>query len=272
MGNDMAKIAIMSDIHSNTDALNIVLAKCQEIGVEHYALLGDIVGYNAEPVECINAVRTLPVIGRVRGNHDEYAGNVETGIEGFNENAHKAVLWTAEQLSADEKKYLMEAPYRQNLPKYNMTLVHATLDSPANWGYIFDSHHALDNFNYQYTQVGFCGHSHYPIAFEKKNVLFGGKNIEELTDWRSISLPDVADFNAESSITVEIKPDRKYLFNVGSIGQPRNHDPRCSFAVYDPDGGRVTRYCLPYDIASAQEKILNAGLPVRLAERLATGS
>lgn len=267
----MAKIAIMSDIHSNTDALLVVLQKCQELGVNLFAVLGDIVGYNAEPVQCIEIIRSLNVVGRVRGNHDEYAGNVETGIEGFNENAQRAVLWTAEQLSEEDKAYLMEAPYRVNLPKYNMTLVHATLDSPGNWGYIFDAHHALDNFNYQYTQIGFCGHSHYPIAFEKKNVLFGGKNIEEITEWRNISLPENANFSEESSITVDIKPDRKYLFNVGSIGQPRNHDPRSSFAVYDTDGGKITRYCLPYDILSAQEKILNAGLPKRLAERLVTG-
>lgn len=268
----MAKIAIMSDIHSNTDALQTVLAKCRELGIEQYAVLGDIVGYNAEPKECIELIRSLNVIGRVRGNHDEYAGNVETGIEGFNENAQRAVLWTAEKLSAEEKKYLMEAPYRVNLPKYSMTLVHATLDSPGNWGYIFDTHHAHDNFNYQYTQVGFCGHSHYPIAFEKKNVIFGGKSIEELNEWREISLPENADFSTESSVTVEIKPDRKYLFNVGSIGQPRNHDPRSSFAIYDTDTCKVTRYCLPYDIISAQEKILKAGLPKRLAERLVTGS
>ncbi|MBR2508730.1 MAG: metallophosphoesterase family protein [Lentisphaeria bacterium] len=268
----MAKIAIMSDIHSNTEALAAVLQKCSDLGIEQFVLLGDIVGYNAEPVQCIQAVKSLNVIGRVRGNHDEYAGNAEKGIEGFNENAQRAVLWTAEQLSDEDKKYLMEAPYRLNLPKYGMTLVHATLDSPGNWGYIFDSHHAQDNFNYQYTQVGFCGHSHYPIAFEKKNVIFGGKNIEELVEWRSISLPDTANFDEESSVTVDIKPDRKYLFNVGSIGQPRNRDPRSSFAVYDPEGGKVTRYCIPYDIAGAQEKILLAGLPQRLAERLANGS
>ena len=101
--------------------------------------------------------------------------------------------------------------------------------------------------------------------------VFGGKNIEEITEWRNISLPENANFSEESSITVDIKPDRKYLFNVGSIGQPRNQDPRSSFAVYDTDGGKITRYCLPYDILSAQEKILNAGLPKRLAERLVTG-
>lgn len=266
------KIAIMSDIHSNIEALDTVLAKCRELEIDNFAVLGDIVGYNADPALCIQRIRELNVLGRVRGNHDEYAGNVETGIEGFNDNAKKAVLWTAEQLSDEDKEYLMSAPYRVNLPQHSMTLVHATLDSPGKWGYIFDTHHALDNFNYQYTQVGFCGHSHYPIAFEKKNVIFGGKNIEEIHEWRAISLPENTNYSAEASVTVELKPDRKYLFNVGSIGQPRNHDPRSSFVVFDTEAGRITRYCLPYDIAAAQGKIIAAGLPRRLAERLYIGN
>ena len=268
----MTKIAIMSDIHSNTEALDTVLSKCRELEINDFIVLGDIVGYNADPALCIAKIQQLNVLGRVRGNHDEYAADAETGIEGFNDNAKKAVLWTAEQLTDEDKKYLMEAPYRVNMPQYSLTLVHATLDSPGKWGYIFDTHHALDNFNYQYTQIGLCGHSHYPIAFEKKNVIFGGKNIEEIQEWRNISLPENCDFTQESSVTIEIKPDRKYLFNVGSIGQPRNHDPRSSFAIYDSEAGKITRYCLPYDIAAAQEKILKAGLPRRLAERLYIGN
>jgi diadenosine tetraphosphatase ApaH/serine/threonine PP2A family protein phosphatase len=216
-------------------------------------------------------MQQLPLVGRVRGNHDVYAGNVEKAVVGFNANARKAIEWTAEQLADDEKKWLIEAPSRLNLTKYGMTLVHATLDSPDNWGYIFDEHHAKDNFNYQYTQVCFCGHSHCPIAFERKQVVYSGKPIEELHEWRSISIPEVNDFSAEDSVTVKLKADCKYLFNVGSIGQPRNGDPRASFAVFDTDMSAVTRYVIPYNIAVAQEKILAAGLPERLALRLEKG-
>ena len=271
----MTKIAIMSDIHSNTEALNVVLAKCLELGIKEYAILGDIVGYNAEPAECIASVRSLNVIGRVRGNHDEYAGNVENGIEGFNENAQRAVLWTAEHLSDDDKKYLMAAPYRVNLPKYSMTLVHATLDSPEAWGYIFDEHHAADNFTYQFTQLCFCGHSHVPVGFCKKPVAMqSAKQIEEITTWTDAVVPggDARDFTIFDSVTVELQTGHKYLLNVGSIGQPRNKDPRASFAVYDSNDKSVTRYRVPYDIAATQAKIREVGLPERLAERLASGT
>lgn len=267
----MPKIAVVSDIHGNGDALEVVLKKCAELGIENFVSLGDVVGYNAEPELCLNTMRELPLLGRVRGNHDVYAGNVEKGIDGFNPNALKAIEWTAAQLNEDEKKWLLDTPARLNLPKYGMTLVHATLDSPENWGYIFDEHHAKDNFNYQYTQVCFCGHSHFPIAFEKKQVLFSGKAIEELPEWRSISIAETNNFDHESSVTIKLKGDCKYLFNVGSIGQPRNHDPRASFVIYDNDAGTVTRYALPYDVEAAQAKILEAELPERLAVRLANG-
>ena len=266
----MTKIAIMSDIHSNFEAFSAVLDKCRELQVEEYILLGDIVGYNADPKKCIELARSLNIIGRVIGNHDEYARNVDEGIAGFNENAQKAIKWTADQLSAEEIEYL-KAPYSLKMRQYPITLVHATLDSPKNWGYVFDEHHAMDNFHYQYTQLGFCGHSHFPIAFEKKNISFGGKNIIDITEWKAISNPEKNDFSVESSVTVDINPECKYLFNVGSIGQPRNRDPRSSFAVYDTKTHKVTRYCLPYDIAAAQAKIIAAGLPQRLADRLAAG-
>ena len=267
----MPKIAIMSDIHGNAEAFQVVLDKCAELGIELFASLGDIVGYNADPQPCLNAMQQLPLVGRVRGNHDVYAGNVEKAVVGFNANARKAIEWTAEQLTEDEKKWLIEAPSRLNLTKYGMTLVHATLDSPDNWGYIFDEHHAKDNFNYQYTQVCFCGHSHVPIAFERKQVVFSGKPIEELHEWRAMSIPEVNDFSLEDSVTVKLKADCKYLFNIGSIGQPRNGDPRASFVIFDTDISAVTRYVIPYDIAAVQEKILAAGLPERLALRLEKG-
>lgn len=267
----MPKIAIMSDIHGNAEAFQAVLDKCGELGIENFVSLGDIVGYNADPKPCLDAMKQIPLLGKVRGNHDVYAANIDRAVSGFNVNARKAIEWTAEQLTDEDKKWLMEAPPRLNLTKFGMTLVHATLDSPENWGYIFDEHHAKDNFNYQYTHVCFCGHSHFPIAFEKKQVVFSGNALEELHEWRSISVPEVNNFAKGDSVTIKLKGDCKYLFNVGSIGQPRNGDPRASFVVFDTDMSAMTRYVVPYDIASAQEKILAAGLPERLALRLAKG-
>lgn len=269
----MAKYAIMSDIHSNADALKSVLDKCRELGVEQYLSLGDIVGYNAEPALCLQQVRSLPILSMVRGNHDEYASGDDTEIAGFNQNAKTAVLWTKNHLTEGDKKWLMSAPYRATVPSLNVTLVHATLDTPEHWGYIFDTHHASDNFSYQFTQICFCGHSHVPVAFLKKPVAIGNERaIEEINDWSDISRGGPDTWLDEGCVTVEIKPGYKYLFNIGSIGQPRNRDPRASFSVYDSDRREVSRYCVPYDIASAQEKIRAAGLPERLAVRLTTGS
>jgi len=258
----------MSDIHANGDALNVVLAKCQELKIDHYVSLGDIVGYNAEPSYCLQTVLALPLVRSVKGNHDSYASGGDGEIEGFNPNARTAVLWTRSQLTNEERIYLQQLPYKDTLPAAGINLVHATLDSPQNWGYIFDEHHAADNFSYQFTPLCFCGHSHVPVAFIKKPFTPGdGKSIEEDLPWGNIH----EDFTQASEVSINIMPGYKYLLNVGSIGQPRNQDPRASFAVYDTDEHRVTRYKLPYDIESAQRKILEVGLPERLAMRLALG-
>ena len=234
----MAKYAILSDIHSNGDALDVVLEKCRELEITHYVSLGDIVGYNAEPRQCLYRVRDLNWVAMVRGNHDSM-------------------------------------PFRTTIPGLNSTIVHATLDSPENWGYIFDVHHAADNFAYQFTQICYCGHSHVPVAFHKKPITaVNERSIEEIPAWvYNEKLGDNNfDFTQPDSLTVEVQVGFKYLFNVGSIGQPRNHDPRASFAVLDTEERTITRYRLPYDIASQQNKIIDAGLPERLALRLASGS
>ena len=166
-------------------------------------------------------------------------------------------------------------PYRTRIPGNNSTIVHATLDTPENWGYIFDCHHAADNFSYQFTQICFCGHSHVPVAFCKKPITsINERSIDEIPEWTynyQFELSNT-DFNYEVELTVEIKAGYKYLFNVGSIGQPRNRDPRSSFAIMDTDAGTITRYRIPYDIAAQQNKIIDAGLPERLALRLAVGT
>ena len=271
----MAKYAILSDIHANTEALTVVLAKCQELQIDKYICLGDVVGYNAEPRECLEIIRSLPLVAIVKGNHDDYASNSDDEMEGFNPHAKKAVIWTKEQLTEEEQHWLAGMPYRATVQGTNITIVHATLDSPENWGYIFDAHHAADNFTYQFTQLCFCGHSHVPIAFCKKPISsMSEKPIEEIQGWaykfeEGLFPKDVTEADC---LPVELKTGFKYLFNVGSVGQPRNRDPRASFAVYDTEAKTVTRYRLPYDIPSAQAKIIAAGLPERLALRLETGN
>lgn len=273
----MPKFAILSDIHSNADALEVVLAKCAELGITDFISLGDIVGYNAEPARCIEMVKQLNFVAMVRGNHDDYTASGNTEMSGFNPNAKAAINWTRKQLSAAERAWLVSVPYIATLPKFGVTVVHATLDTPDTWGYVFDAHHAGDNFSYQRTALCFCGHSHVPVAFCKKPLSSRNERmIDSIPEWNYSAVDPAADtdFNRADELPVNYIRGgvHKYLFNIGSIGQPRNGDPRASFAVLDTDKCVVTRYRLPYDIASAQQKVLAAGLPERLARRLAAGN
>ncbi len=269
------KYAILSDIHANLEALEVVLAKCREQNVEQYICLGDIVGYNANPAECLELMRGLNLVAVVKGNHDEYVSNEDEEMVGFNPHARAAVLWTKSQLTEGQRKWLADIRYKMTIRGTSITLVHATLDSPEAWGYIFDVHHATDNFSYQFTQLCFCGHSHVPIAFCKKPLTLGAENpVEEMEIWRGAPKPGAPpeDDKADDSIRIDMQNGWKYLINIGSVGQPRNRDPRASFAIYDDEAKVVIRYRLPYDIAAAQAKIRAAGLPDRLALRLERGN
>ncbi len=270
----MPKFAVLSDIHGNADALEVVLGKCREIAIDKYLSLGDIVGYNAEPVRCMQMVRDLNICAKVRGNHDDYAASGNTGMAGINANARKAIEWTRTQLDASMRSELAAFPFTTLVPACGATLVHATLDTPENWGYIFGVHDALGNFSYQLSRICFCGHSHVPVAIDMLPAAGSlGRSVEVIREWNSnLARPELdTDFNSADSLTVELKVGHKYLFNIGSIGQPRNGDPRASFAVIDTDKNTVTRYRLPYDVSAAQNKIIDAGLPERLAIRLAAG-
>ena len=272
----MPKYAILSDIHANLEALTVVLDKCRELDPEmKYVCLGDIVGYNANPHECLEIVRGLNCVGMVMGNHDQYVALNDPVMEGFNPSAKKAVLWTRSQLTEDERAFLGKLRFREGIPGTNMTLVHATLDSPDQWGYIFDLHHAICSFSYQFTQLCFCGHSHVPVAFQKKPISSTeDRMIEEIGEWLAGHVEGSPEevFQKPDVSTIRLEPGHKYLFNIGSIGQPRNRDPRASFAVYDSGAMTVSRYRLPYDILSTQAKVIAAGLPERLAVRLALGA
>lgn len=268
------KYAILSDIHANLEALETVLARCRELAVDSYLSLGDIVGYNANPHECLEIMRSLPVAAFVKGNHDEYASNGDTVMAGFNPHAKSAVLWTQSTLTEEERAFLAGLPYKMQVRGTPFTAVHASLDSPSEWGYIFDIHQAMDNFSYQYTQLCFCGHSHVPIAYCKKMLARPGElPVDELKLWAVKPDEEGMIFRSDETdeIVLPIQPGCKYLINVGSVGQPRNRDPRATFAVYDTDQRTLTRYRLPYDIAGTQEKIRAAGLPECLATRLEHG-
>ncbi len=238
------KFAIIADIHGNLEAFQVILEDIKQQKCTHYACLGDVVGYNANPKECLDIVRAMNM-PCVKGNHDEYC-SAEGVLEGFNPAAAEAVKWTRSQLTDDDKQWLRELKYTRIL--INFTLVHATLDGPMRWGYVFDKLAAAASFTYQNTAVCFFGHTHVPVAFIRDNVVRGGNYSK-----------------------FRIEPGKKYFINVGAVGQPRDNNPKAAYVVYDLDEATIELRRLDYDIPGAQKKILDAGLPPRLAERLAYG-
>ena len=267
----MPKYAVLSDIHGNLEAFEAVLGVCSAMNVDKFVLLGDIVGYNADPVRCIELARSLDLVAAVRGNHDDYAiCDDPEDTAGFNTYAHIAIQWTHDQLRESDREWLGGLDYSMQILGHKVTIVHATLDTPERWGYIFSESDSVTHFMEQTTQIGFCGHSHVPVAFDR---LPDRSTIKRIAEWGGNALDEdfEVDYSVVDTVTVKMEKMHKYLFNIGSIGQPRNHDPRASFAVYDDVAKTITRYVLPYDIASTQAKVLAAGLPERLANRLAVG-
>jgi predicted phosphodiesterase len=238
------KFAIIADIHGNWEAFQVVLDDIQKQKCTHYACLGDVVGYNANPKECLDLVRKMN-IPCVKGNHDEYCSS-EQVLEGFNPHAAEAVNWTRKQLTEDDRKWLRDLKYVRMVT--NFTLVHSTLDGPQRWGYVFDKLAAAASFPYQTTQLCFFGHTHVPVAFVRDSMVRGGTYSK-----------------------FKIEPGKKYFINVGAIGQPRDGNPKAAYVIYDVDMATIELRRLDYDIPKAQKKILDAGLPPRLAERLAFG-
>jgi len=251
------RYAVISDIHSNLEAFQAVLRKCADLAVDSYLCLGDLIGYNANPHECIELARSLPISGIVKGNHDEFVVNYGTDLSLFNENAQAAVLWTREHITDSDWNFLDSLDMRYSNFSDDITIVHASLNYPAAWNYVFEKFHADCHFAFQRTNVCFCGHSHVPIAF-RQCIRNGSVVIEEIPSWVRQTSEDPLSFqlNYEEAFCVTIDKSSKYLFNVGSIGQPRNRDPRASFAVIDTNERSVTRYCVTYPIQIVQEKIL----------------
>jgi predicted phosphodiesterase len=238
------KYAIIADIHANLEALEVVLEDIKAQKCTHVACLGDVVGYNANPKECLDIIRDMNV-PCVKGNHDEYCSTDED-LEGFNPHAAEAVSWTRAQLSDADRQWLRDLKYIRLVASFS--IVHATLDVPQRWGYVFDKLAAAASFTYQNTAVCFFGHTHVPVAFIRDSVVRGGTYSK-----------------------FKVEPGRKYFVNVGAVGQPRDGNPKAAYAIYDLTEGSIELRRLDYDIPKAQAKIRAVGLPERLAERLAFG-
>ncbi len=238
------RFAIFSDIHSNLHALEAVLADAEAQSATHLVCLGDIVGYNAYPSECVERIRGLDCLV-VKGNHDEQVC-MRHGNDEFNALAETALDYSRRALSDEQKNWL--AGLRLQRLVRDFTIVHATLDTPHKWGYIFNQLDAGASFNYQHTNVCFIGHTHAPRAYIRDGMV-----------------------HTHHLDILKIEPGKKYLINVGSVGQPRDLNWRAAYCIYDCKTHEVELRRVEYDLAAAQAAIRQVGLPERLAERLAEG-
>jgi diadenosine tetraphosphatase ApaH/serine/threonine PP2A family protein phosphatase len=244
------KAGIISDIHGNLEALLAVERELNKLGVDEVWCLGDVVGYGPNPNECVAKVQEMcrqpsGELVIVFGNHDE--ASLGGDISFFNPRAQTAALWTRSELSAESEEFLGSLPL--SLERSGALLVHASPYEPGLWHYIMGIHdaaHAFDHFDHR---ICFVGHSHYPLVAELDGTVI--RVVEDLE--------------------IKLQKKNRYLVNVGSVGQPRDRDPRACFVVYQPEKGLVTFCRAEYDVAACQEKILKAGLPAMLAERLEIG-
>jgi predicted phosphodiesterase len=239
------RYGIIADIHGNLEALEAVLHSLSKERIDQYLQVGDIVGYGADPSKCIKIVQKMPCVG-VAGNHDWAVSDLFDPIN-FNEVAREAVLWTEAVLSWEEIGYLKSLDLV--MEKETFTLVHGTLDSPGDFNYIFDERDARATFRLVRTPVCYIGHSHVAGIFQ----LSGGV------------------IRHRRELKIKIGCDDNYIVNVGSVGQPRDGDPRASYVIYDDEQRAVEIRRVEYDIKRAQDKILKAGLPSVLANRLSVG-
>ncbi len=235
------RIAVISDIHGNLEALNAVIEYLQEREIKNVYCLGDIVGYGPNPNECVQTV-AKHAMTTVIGNHDHAVLGL-TSTEYFNDFAKISTFWTSNALSQDNREFLSGLNFTHSID--DILLVHATPSDPPMWHYILsemDARHEFDHFS---QKVCFIGHSHFPIVFSREG--FSRRMKQKL--------------NGQD----------KYIINVGSVGQPRDGNPKACFCVYDQEMQEIEYVRLAYDVYTTRTKIIQAGLPVFLAERLTKG-
>ena len=249
------RYAILSDIHSNLEALTAVLGALATERINRYVCLGDTIGYGADPSACLEQVRKLRAV-IIGGNHD-LACIGKLDVNWFNDAARAGVLWTRNQLSIADLAALREFPLMTILEPF--TLVHGTLRHPQRFDYLVDAAQAVDTLTTCRTLFCLVGHTHLPCFLEYDRA---ARRLGRL----HTSPQDGAEFSYQD------RPETmRYLVNPGSVGQPRDGDPRASFAVIDDERRQAVFRRVPYDIATAQRKIRQAGLPDFLADRLEAG-
>jgi len=240
------RYGIFSDVHSNLEALDAVLKAYSQEKIDQYLCVGDVVGYAADPKACIDKVKAVAML-TVAGNHD-WASIDLFSADYFNPVAKKAILWTKHNLDQGDRDFLKTL--KLTFVNQDLTLVHATLDNPEYFYYMMDNLRAALTFGLLKTNLCFVGHSHIAGVFAQKE----DGSIDYLED------PHIA-----------IKDKNKYIINAGSVGQPRDGDPRAAYCIYDSDKKEAWIKRASYDVAASAKKVIDAGLPKLLAERLSVG-
>ena len=240
------RILVLSDVHANMTALEAVL---DDAGlVDAVWCLGDIVGYGPDPNECVARIRMLPNLVCILGNHDAAALS-RIPIETFNQDARRSIEWMQDVLTKESFVFLSQLP--ETVVTGQVTLVHGSPRNPV-WEYLLDLHNASQNLEYFDTQLCMVGHTHLPIAYVMED---GSNNLR----W-------VAPTDGEC---MELKT--RAILNPGSVGQPRDHDPRASYAIFYPEKSGWEIHRVEYDIRAVQKRIRAAALPMRHALRLLEG-
>lgn len=241
---DAVLYAVLADIHGNLQALSAVLDDVERTGADKVLCVGDIVGYGAHPKQCLDAMRELSSV-TVAGNHDWGAVD-KVDIDYFNADARDSIEWTREQLGPDERQYLQGLNLVETLG--DLALVHSSFFAPEYFDYIQTVYDVQLNFRHLQMPVGFVGHSHVPAMF-------------------ATDRPSECFLQEE----LQLSDGTRAIINVGSVGQPRDLDPRASYALYDVEAHKVTMRRVEYDVQAAFQEILNAGLPTTNAHRLLIG-
>ncbi len=245
------RTALLADIHSNLEALQACLAHARREGAERFAFLGDLLGYGADPLACLDIVAGLVAAGSpaVRGNHDDAClGGI---LPGMSYAARDAIYWTRERLGPRERDFLAGLPLAVN--EEDRLYVHASADRPEAWTYITGAQEASHAFAATKARIVFVGHVHHPLLYFTTP---GG---------------EPRPFQPVPGVPLPLSEFRRWLVIVGSVGQPRDGNPAACYAIHDPAAGTLTHYRVPYDVQATATKILGAGLPERLAWRLIAG-
>ncbi len=246
------KVAILSDIHSNLEALKACLSHARSQGAEQYVFLGDLVGYGADPVACLDIIQEHASRGAVvlLGNHDQAA--ISGMCEEMNFVARDAIYWTRLQLRPDQRSFLQSLPL--SVRHDNALYVHASADDPARWRYVTGGKPAARSMAATETTYTFVGHVHQPLLYYRT----AGQNMARA-------------FHPVPGTPIPVGFKRQWLAIVGSAGQPRDGNNAASYVMMDYGKSALTFFRIPYDYLTAARKILAAGLPERLAHRLEHG-